>query len=128
MGPAQRVVPERVRRSWLDRVLLADRLGMLLLGAGLVGALVLFGVLMISFTDLPEILTVRYNSAGLPVEIREKAALFRLPVIGLLAWILNGGFGLWLLTRQQAIGAYMLWGGAIVVQIFSLVALVSLIT
>jgi hypothetical protein len=127
MGPALSVTPGRVRKSWLDRVLLADRLGVTMLGVGLLGVLVLFGVLMISFPDLPEVLTVRYNSLGLPVEIREKSALFRLPFIGLLAWVINGAIGLWLLARQQPTGAYMLWGGAILVEIFSLFALVSLI-
>ena len=41
----------------------------------------------------------------------------------------NTGFGVHFdTTRLQAMAAYMLWGGAVVVQIFSLLALVSLIT
>ena len=82
------------RQSGLDRIVPSDRLGVWLLGLGLLGVLILFGVLMISFPDLPDVLTVRYNSAGLPEEIREKAALFRLPIIGLLAWGINGVAGL----------------------------------
>ena len=128
LGPTQLVKPERVRHSWLDRVLPGDRLGAWLLGGGLLGVLILFGVLMIAFPDLPDVLTVRYNSAGLPEEIREKSALFRLPMIGLLAWAINGLSGTWLLAQRQRIGAYMLWGGAIVVETFTLLALVVLIT
>lgn len=128
MGPTQLLLPMRARQSALDRVVPSDQLGAWLLGLGLLGVLILFGVLMVSFPDLPDVLTVRYNSAGLPEEIREKSALFRLPIIGLLAWGINGVVGLILLAHRQLLGAYMLWGGAIVVQIFSLLALVSLIT
>lgn len=128
MGPALSLKPALTRQSGLDRLVPSDRLGAWLFGLGLLGVLMLFGVLMISFPDLPDVLTVRYNSAGLPEEIREKSALFRLPIIGLLAWGINGVGGLILLARRQLLGAYMLWGGAIVVQVFTLLALVSLIT
>lgn len=128
MGPSQVLAPARVRAGRLDRLLPAERLGIWLLAGGLLGVLILFGVLMISFPNLPDVLTVRYNSAGLPEEIREKGALYRLPIIGLLAWGMNGVVGLILLARRQAMAAYMLWSGAIVVQVFSLLALVSLIT
>ncbi len=128
MGPSQVLAQARLRTSRLARILPADRLGAWLLLGGLLGALILFGVLMISFPNLPDVLTVRYNSAGLPEEIREKGALYRLPVIGLLAWGINGIVGLFLLARRQVMAAYMLWSGALVVQAFSLLALVSLIT
>lgn len=128
MGAAQHLAPQRQRVAVLGRMAPSDRLGAWLLLGGMLGVLVLFGVVMISFTDLPDVLTVRYNSEGLPEEIREKAALFRLPIIGLLVWIANAAGGLWLNARKQPIGAYMLWAGAIVVEVFSLVALVSLIT
>ncbi len=128
MGPSQVLAPARLRAGRINRLLPSDRLGIWLLVGGLLGVLILFGVLMISFPNLPEVLTVRYNSAGLPEEIREKGALYRLPIIGLLAWGINGLAGLYLMARRQAVAAYMLWSGALVVQIFSLLALVSLIT
>lgn len=128
MGPATIMEPARIRQPWLGQMLAGDTVGHWLLTIGAVGVLVLFAVLMISFPDLPEVLTVRYNSAGLPEEIGEKAALFRLPIIGLLAWGINGIWGLWLSARGQRTGAHMLWGGAVVVQGFSLLALISLIT
>jgi hypothetical protein len=128
MGPSQVLAPARLRATRLERILPADQLGQWLLVGGLLGVLVLFGVVMISFPNLPEVLTVRYNSAGLPEEIREKGALYRLPIIGLLAWSINGAGGLFLMSQRQLVAAYMLWSGALVVQIFSLLALVSLIT
>lgn len=128
MGPAQHLRHERKRLSIWNRMIPLDGIGVWLLGLGLLGVLMLFGVLLISFPNLPDVLTVRYNSAGVPEEIREKAALFRLPVIGMLAWIGNGLLGFWLIARQQPTAAYMLWGGAIMVQVASLFALISLIT
>lgn len=128
LGATQTIAPQRVQRAWLASILSEDRLGAWLLLIGLAGVLILFAVLTISFPNLPDILAVRYNSQGAPEEIREKTALFRLLVIGLLAWAVNAGVGLWLMRQQQRIGAHMLWGGAIVVQSFLLLALVSLIT
>lgn len=128
LGATQNVAPMRVQRTWLANTLGDDRQGLVLLSVGLVGVLMLFAVLTISFPDLPDVLAVRYNSEGLPVEIREKGALFRLLAIGLLAWSVNAVGGLWFVSQHQRIGAHMLWGGAIVVQVFLLLALVSLIT
>ena len=128
LGATQVVTPQRVQRAWLASILSEDRQGAWLLLIGLAGVLVLFAVLTISFPNFPDILAVRYNSRGVPEEIREKTALFRLLGIGLLAWGVNAGAGLWLARQRQRIGAHMLWGGAIVVQGFLLLALVSLIT
>lgn len=128
LGPTQVVTPERLQRTRLANVFADDPQGVWLLAIGLIGVLLLFAVLTISFPDLPDVLAVRYNSQGLPEEIREKSALFRLLVIGLLAWSVNAIGGIWFATQRQRIGAHMLWGGAIVVQVFLLVALVSLIT
>ncbi|MFN3978902.1 MAG: PH domain-containing protein [Caldilinea sp.] len=128
LGPTQVVTPERMQRAWLANVFADDPQGVWLLAIGLIGVLLLFSVLTISFPDLPDVLAVRYNSQGLPEEIREKSALFRLLVIGLLAWSVNAIGGIWFATQRQRIGAHMLWGGAIVVQVFLLLALVSLIT
>lgn len=128
LGATQTIAPRRVQRAWVTSALEHDRQGLWLLGIGLIGVLVLFAVLTISFPNLPDILAVRYNSQGLPEEIREKTALFRLLVIGLLAWSVNALGGLWLVRQHQRLGAHMLWGGAVVVQIFLLLALISLIT
>lgn len=100
---------------------------LVLLGGGLVGAMMLFGVLMIRYPDLPNALAFQYNSDGVPLVVRQKTALFLLPIIGLLSWLVNGAWGVWMVYRSQVTGAYMLWGGTIVVQLCVLMALISLI-
>jgi hypothetical protein len=62
----------------------------------------------------------------LPDVVREKTALFLLPAIGLMTWLINGVWGLWMAFQQQRTGAYMLWGGALIVQFCSYMALTSL--
>jgi len=130
LGPAIRVRAERQRvspvlRLW-EKLAIHDAVGISLLLGGVGGALVLFGVLMIRFPGLPADLVMRYNADGLPELIRDKSALFLLPAIGLMTWLVNGLWGLWLTARDQPLGAYMLWGGAIAVQLFALLALIDL--
>lgn len=104
------------------------RAGWILLGVGFIGALALIGLLMVRYPILPDEMVFGYSSDGLPLSIRGKSSLFLLPAIGILAWFVNGIWGLWLAARKQPTGAYMLWGGAIVVQVCSLLALASLIS
>jgi hypothetical protein len=115
-----------VRETFYDRLFGQDATGALLVGLGLAGVLVLFGVLMLNFPDLPDVLAFHYNSEGLPDVVRGKGALFLLPSIGLLAWLANSLWGAWMALHEQRTGAYMLWGGTLVVQFFSFLALNSL--
>lgn len=126
LGPIAEVEPVVLRSSLWDRVFHGEASGAVLLGAGLFGVLALFGVLMWQFPDLPEVLAFHYNTDGLPDVVREKNALFLLPSIGLLAWMVNGVWGLWMSLHNQRTGAQLLWGGAVIVQIFSFLALYSL--
>jgi hypothetical protein len=127
LGPVANLQVTEVRASVIDRFLGENRVGLLLIALGLVGVLALFGRLMVQFPSLPSALPFRYSSAGLPEVVRDKSALFILPAIGLLAWLVNGLWGMWMMRRQQPTGAYMLWGGAIAVQVCSLLALNSLL-
>ncbi len=126
LGPVAATTLARVRSTTWQRLFGADRVGPVLLMAGGVGALLLFGVLMVSFPNLPDALAFHYNSDGQPDIVREKTALFLLPAMGLMAWLINGVWGLWMAFRDQRTGAYMLWGGALIVQICSFMALTSL--
>jgi hypothetical protein len=126
LRPVSEVEAVAVRSSLWNRTAAADPVGTLLFAGGMVGVLILFGVLMLSFQNLPDALAFHYNAQGEPDVVREKQALFLLPFIGLLAWLANGAWGLWMAMRDQRPAAYMLWGGAIIVQVFSFLALYSL--
>jgi hypothetical protein len=126
LGPAINLEVTQIRSRWLPGVG-GSQVGLLFLALGFVGVLALFGRLMLQYPTLPDALAFRFDSTGAPEVVREKTALFVIPAIGLLTWLANGAWGLWMAARQQPTGAYMLWGGAIVVQIFSFLALNSLL-
>lgn len=123
LGPSQPLTVEQVHLSPMAHLFGPGRIGPILLGLGLLGVLILFGVLMVRFPELPNPLPVRYSRDGLPELVRDKDVLFRLPAIGLFAWALNGAWGVFMVWRKQPVGAYLLWSGTIVVQAFLLMAL-----
>lgn len=127
MGPAQHMQVEIRRTAYRQQFLGESLLGPVLLGIGLLGVLVLVGVLMVNFPDLPDVLAFQYNSERIPIAVRDKSALFLLPIIAFLTWIVNGIGGVWMSSRRESTGAYMLWGGTIVVQACSLLAMISII-
>lgn len=126
LGPIQ-LLPQERRRPLMGTEALLDRPSMWLLGLGALGVLVLFGVLMTLYPNLPERLVMQYNSTGAPDSIRSKDSLFVLPIISLAAYMVNGIGGVWMAYRKQRLGAYLLWGGTLVVQVLVLLALFSLI-
>jgi len=123
LGPSKPLAVEQLLLSPMAHLFGPGRVGPILLGVGLLGALVLFGVLMISFPELPNPLPVRYTPDGFPELVSDKDVLFRLPVIGLFAWAVNGVWGVFMVWRKQPVGAYLLWSGTIVVQAFLFMAL-----
>jgi hypothetical protein len=105
MGPIQLLSYEHRQPRFLSWPLWRDRLALLLLALGLGTNLILFAYLC-----------WRYPALG-------RADVFRLPVIGLVALIANSSLGIFIHSRQR-VGAYLLGGGAIVIQFLSwLVAL-----
>jgi hypothetical protein len=105
MGPIQLLSYEHRQPEILSWPIWRDRLAHLLLVLGLGVNLVLFG----------------YNCWRYPALGR--ADVFRLPAIGLVALIANSSLGIFIHSRQK-VGAYLLWVGAVVVQLLSwLVAL-----
>ena len=64
---------------------------------------------------------------GIPDRIDVKSGLFALPLIGMIVWLVNLVAGIWLYRRYQLGAAYLLWGGAVIVQAIAALALLSLI-
>jgi len=126
LGPARHLSAEpKWPRPWGWRFW-QDRVGQGLLLAGLALVLVLFGFLAFRFPTLPEQVVLHFDSAGQPDRVGARQGLFLLPLIGLLAWGVNAVWGI-AIYRRQRLAAYLLWGGAIAVQIIGGLALASLI-
>jgi hypothetical protein len=103
-----------------------DRAALVLIGAGLLGLLLMFGVLCFRFPALSSDLPLHFDAAGIPDRIVPKSGLFVLPIISLIAWAFNLVAGIWLYRHVQQGAAYLLWGGAVVVQMIAGLALFNL--
>ena len=126
MGPARTLPTEPTwPRLWRWRFW-QDRVGQGLLLAGLLLCLALFGFLAFRFPALPESVPLHFDAAGQPDRIGPRQGLFLLPLIGLLAWGINAVWG-GVIYRRQRLAAYLLWGGAIAVQVIAGLALWGLI-
>lgn len=126
LGPARAVEAALRRPPLWTWPLWRDRGALVLMGAGLLGILVMFGVLCFRFPYLSSDLPLHFDISGLPDRIAPKSGLFALPLIGLVTWLFNTGAGVWLYRRIQRGAAYLLWGGAMVVQGIAGLALFNL--
>lgn len=103
-----------------------DRTAQVLSAIGLIGLLLMFGVLAFRYPSLPADVPLHFDASGRPDRIAAKSGLFALPLIGLLAWLTNGVAGVVLYRRDQRHAAYLLWAGAVLVEIIAGVALRNL--
>jgi len=125
LTPTQ-VWANEVRRSWpFNYPLLADPFAWWFLALAGVTCLALFGYFSFIFVQLPRSLPVHFNAFGIPDRIADKSVLFTLPTIGLLMFISNAVLGI-LIYRWEKIGAYLLWGSALILQICLWVAAITL--
>ena len=108
MGPIQLLSYEHRQPAFLSWPIWRDRLAHLLLALGSGANLILFGYHC-----------WRYPALG-------RADVFNLPAIGLVALIANSSLGMLIHSRQR-VGAYLLWGGAVAVQLLSWLAALNII-
>lgn len=123
LGPARHVRPELQRPPLWTWPLWRDRFALFLMGAGLFGVVLMFAVLSFRFPYLSPDLPLHFDVSGQPDRIAPKSGLFGLPVIGLVTWLFNTAAGVWLYRHIQRGAAYLLWGGALVVQGIAALAL-----
>jgi hypothetical protein len=127
MGPTQEVAQVSVRPEIFDWSLWSDRLAIGLVSAAVVVCLLLFGYTSLRFPDLPSRVALHFDAAGFPDRFGPRAQVFLLPVIGLMSLGANVVIGLPLYLRDR-MGAYLLWGGAFVVQVLVWVAAVGILS
>ena len=115
LGPLESLAQEARHAPFLTWPLWRDRA---LWGLALAGALangVLFAYLCWRYASLSPFLPLHFDPLGHADRIGTRAELFRLPLIGLLALLVNGVLGGVFHSRQR-LATYLLLGGAIVVQ------------
>ena len=126
LGANRTLDPELRRPPIWTWPLWRDRVALLLIGAGLLGVLVMFGALSFRYPGLSADLPLHFDVTGLPDRISPKSELFTLPLMGLAVWLFNTGAGVWLYRRVQRGAAYLLWFGALAMQGIAGLALFNL--
>lgn len=112
----------------LDALLGHDRFGRrLLLTAVLLNALH-FAVLAVLVPRLPQTVPLRVDGSGNILLSGQPSRLYLPAAFGLLSWITNAIVGRLIYERMdQPIVAYILWGGAIAIQIGAWLSLLLLL-
>ncbi len=126
MGPTQVLEQTSRRPAVLEWPIWRDDLGLSLLGGGLLTLLVLVGFLSYRFPALPLLVPLHFNAAGVPDRFGPRSTLFIIPLIGLLAFLLNSGLG-FLVYRWERMASYLLWAAAIFVQVLVWAATMSIL-
>jgi hypothetical protein len=116
MGPTQSVEQASQQPAILTWHFWDDGLGMALLVCALVLLVALFGYISMRYPDLADLQPLHFDSAGQPDRWGTPPQVFTLPFIGLLALIANAGLGFLLYDRERS-ASYLLWSGAIGVQL-----------
>jgi hypothetical protein len=106
---------------WQDRIAQGVLLSSLVLNA------LLFAILCFRYPKLPNLLPLHYDVSGRVDRISPRSEVFALPIIGLITWLANTFFGA-LLYRRERIVSYLAWSGALLVQIFFLLALWNIVS
>lgn len=115
LGPTQQWSPG-VRRSWpLSSPLFSDSFLWGLMGLTGFTCLALFGYLFYLLPDLPPVLPLHFNTLGEPDRIAAKTTLLLLPTGGAITGVVNFLLG-YTIYWWEKMAAYLLWGGALIMQ------------
>lgn len=116
MGPTQSVEQMSQQPAVLTWSFWNDRLGIALVASALLLLLGIFGYIWMRYPSLADLQPLHFDATGQPDRWGTRAQVFTLPFIGMLALITNGGLGFLLYDRERP-ASYLLWSGAIAVQV-----------
>lgn len=122
LGPSVEVQQTSERAAFVHWDIWRDRLAQGMLLSALVLNLALFGLLLLRYPHLPNLLPLHFDLTGVVDRISPRQEVFALPVIGLITLIVNGLLG-GLLYRRERVVSYMAWGGGVLVQLLFLLGL-----
>ena len=126
MGSTQVVERFTKRPDFLRWEIWQDRVGLVLLLSSLLTLLALTGLLCFQFPALPRMVPLHFDIEGQPDRLEARGQIFSIPLIGFLALLLNGVLG-GLAYQRERMASYMLWGGAILVQVLMWTAVIGIL-
>ena len=104
----------------------SDQIAQGLLALGALATMILFGRLCWHYPSLPARLALHFNAQGHIDRIGQRSDLFALPIIGLFILAVNLVLG-FLLYRWERVGAYLIWGSIVAVDMLLWLALGQLV-
>ena len=126
LGPTQAVTQTTQHPPLFDWPLWRDRLAQGFGALSVVMVLGLFAFVCFRFPDLPARLPLHYSVEGLADRVGPASDVFILPLIGLLALLVNVMFGAVAYTRER-MASYVVWGGTLLVQLLLWVSAINLL-
>jgi len=118
LGPTQCWREEQQRTGILALPVWYDRIAWGLLLGTLGAVLFLNGYLTFVYDRLPPTLAFHFDVLGRPDRIGQRAELFGLPILAGIMMILDVGLG-FVIYRRERMAAYLIWGGALVLQLLT---------
>ncbi|HEX2915754.1 MAG TPA: PH domain-containing protein [Chloroflexia bacterium] len=126
LGAIEPVEEGIVQGSFLTHPLWHDKIGRSLIAAGVILNLLLYFLLLWRFDDINPILRIHFNKLGQVDRAGDKSELMFLPFIGLMAVVVNSIFGA-IIQPKERVPAYLLYAGAILVQILTGIAVLVIL-
>lgn len=127
MGPTQEAAQVSIRPAIFNWPLWTDRFAFGLWGVAGLACLLLFGYVCLRFPDLPQRLALHFDAAGEPDRFGGRAQVFLLPLIGFMSIGADLIVGMIVYLRDR-VGGYLMWGGALVVQVLTWIATVGILS
>ncbi|MBN1978082.1 MAG: DUF1648 domain-containing protein [Anaerolineae bacterium] len=126
MGPTQVVEQVTHRPGFLGWGIWRDRLALGLLVFGILSIFALIGLVTFRYPSLDLVIPLHFDAAGTPDRWGSRVQVFITPLIGVLTMLFNGVLG-GLAYRRERMISYLLWGGAVLVQVLVWTATVGLL-
>jgi hypothetical protein len=126
LGPSAEVEQRSSQAPYVGWDIWHDRLAQGALLAGIALNLALFGLLLLRYPALPDAIPMHWDATGAVDRIALREEAFALPVFGLITLLANDGLGA-VFYRRQRVASYMLWSGAVLVELLFFLALWQII-
>jgi hypothetical protein len=127
LGPTQEWCEEKHLSRWLALPIWSDHVTWGLMGGLLMTALIVFATLALVYHRLPERLPLHFDVFGQPDRIGQRSEVLRLPVVAFLMLVIDLGLG-FVVYRRDRVAAYLIWAGAILLQMLAWGALYTIAT
>jgi Bacterial PH domain/Protein of unknown function (DUF1648) len=125
MGPTQVVQAAQLLPRFMTWPIWRDRLAQALVLIAIGLNALLFAIGFARYPALPTQVVLHFDALGVPDRLEPASQVFAPAVIALELFTINFLIALGVYTRGEKLAAYIAWGGSVVVQLFFLIAMIT---